>query len=71
MLQCTQAGVRCNIKDVSMTNRKPISAIAGFMDLMGSAVAVSRAVEAHRKPRSSDLRRLGIDPAAFTSIQRR
>ena len=54
-----------------MTNRNPISAIAGFMDLMGSAIAVSRAVEAHRKPRSSDLRRLGIDPAAFTSIQRR
>jgi len=54
-----------------MSNRNPLSAIAGFMNLMGSAIAVSQAVEANRTPRSRDLRRLGIDPTAFGSIRLR
>jgi hypothetical protein len=33
-----------------------------------AAAAASAAVEAGRKPRASDLRLLGIEPAAFTSI---
>jgi len=51
-----------------MTTRNPFSAIREFLDFFGSAVAVSRAVEAKRAPRASDLRRLGIDPKAFDSI---
>jgi len=53
-----------------MTTRNPFSAIGEFFDFFGSAVAVSRAVEANRVPRASDLRRLGIDPKAFGSIGR-
>ena len=46
-----------------MTNRKLLSAIGGFFDVLGSAVAVSRAVEARRKPAPATCRTLGIDPA--------
>ena len=53
-----------------MTNRNVFSAIGDFFALFGSAVAASRAVEAGRKPRANDLRRLGIDPTAFDKIGR-
>ena len=53
-----------------MTKRNSMSAIGGFFDILGSALSVSRAVEAHRTPRDSDLRTLGIDPAAFGRIHR-
>ena len=54
-----------------MTKRSTMSAIGGFFDVLGSAISVSRAVEARRTPRASDLRTLGIDPAAFGKIHRR
>jgi hypothetical protein len=58
-------------KGKPMTPRSTLSAIGNFFDTLGSAVAVSRAVEARRAPRASDLKRLGIDPAAFGTIGRR
>ena len=54
-----------------MTTRNAFAAIGGFFDVIGSAVAVSRAVEANKRPRARDLRMLGIDPSAFETIARR
>ncbi len=54
-----------------MTTRSALSAIGGFFEVIGSAVAVSQAVENNRRPRASDLRTLGIDPARFREIGRR
>lgn len=53
-----------------MRTRSALSAIGDFFDVIGSAVAVSRAVEARKSPRADDLRRLGIDPARFSRISR-
>ena len=57
-------------KPVTMNTRNALSAIGSFLDMFGSAVAVSRAVEAGKAPRATDLRRLGIDPAAFGRVRR-
>ena len=54
----------------TMNNRRLFSAIGDAFTLFGSAVAASRAVEAGRKPRASDLRKLGMDPIAFDKIGR-
>jgi len=54
----------------TMSNRTVFSAIGDAFALFGSAVAASRAVEAGRKPRANDLRRLGMDPTAFDKIGR-
>ena len=54
-----------------MTTRNALSALGGFFEVFGSAIAASQAVEAGRRPRSSDLRALGIDPTAFGKIGRR
>ena len=51
-----------------MRSRSTLSALGGFFQVVGSAVAASRAVEANRQPRASDLRLLGIDPVAFRKI---
>ena len=53
-----------------MGSRKLFSAIGDIFTTFGSAVAVSRAVESGRKPRANDLRKLGMDPAAFDKIRR-
>ena len=53
-----------------MRTRSALSAIGNFFDMIGSAVAVSRAVEGSRQPRAADLARLGIDPAKFRRIGR-
>ncbi|MER9330461.1 hypothetical protein NKJ26_23735 [Mesorhizobium sp. M0152] len=53
-----------------MTSRKVFSAIGDLFTTFGSAVAASRAVEAGRKPRAHDLRKLGMDPAVFDKIGR-
>lgn len=44
--------------------------IEAWMDLVGSAVAVSAATRDHRPVREADLRRLGIDPDQFRGIGR-
>jgi hypothetical protein len=62
---------RAFVKDRKMTPRNAIAAIGSFFEVVGSAVAVSRAVEANRRPRASNLRTLGIDPTAFGKIVRR
>jgi hypothetical protein len=53
-----------------MNKRNVFSAIGDAFALFGSAVAASRAVEASRKPRANDLRKLGMDPDAFDRIGR-
>jgi len=53
-----------------MRTRNALSALGDFLDMIASAVAVSRTLEAGRQPRASDLRRLGIDPANFSRIGR-
>ena len=53
-----------------MRPRSTLSALGGLFEVFGSAVAASRAVEANRQPRASDLRLLGIDPIAFRKIGR-
>ena len=54
-----------------MRPRSTLSALGGFFEVFGSAVAASRAVEASRQPRANDLRTLGIDPVAFRKIVQR
>ncbi len=54
-----------------MRTGNAFAAIGGFFDTLGSAIAVSQAVEARKQPRAADLKRLGIDPAAFGKIGRR
>ena len=46
------------------------SRIAGFFNLLGSAVAASAAVERRAKPEARDLRILGVDPEQFGRIAR-
>ncbi|RWD21680.1 hypothetical protein [Mesorhizobium sp.] len=53
-----------------MGSRKLFSAIGDIFTTFGSAVAASRAVEARRRPRTNDLRKLGMDPAAFDRMGR-
>jgi hypothetical protein len=51
------------------TPRKSLfAALGGFVDVFGSAVAASSAVEAGRVPKARDLKTLGIDADAFRSI---
>jgi hypothetical protein len=54
----------------AMRTRSAFSAVGNFLDMIGSAVAVSRAVEVSKQPRAADLRRLGIDPVSFRRIGR-
>ena len=56
--------------DLTMNARSALSAIGSFFDVIGSAAAVSRAVELGKAPRAADLRRLGIDPVAFGRVRR-
>ncbi|WP_189556454.1 hypothetical protein [Mesorhizobium sp. M4B.F.Ca.ET.089.01.1.1] len=53
-----------------MGSRKLFSAIGDIFTTFGSAVAASRSVEAGRRPRANDLRKLGMDPAAFDKMGR-
>lgn len=38
--------------------------------VLGAASAAAAAVEGHRRPKASDLRTLGIDPASFPDTRR-
>jgi len=53
-----------------MTKRSAFAGIGDLFIAFGSAVAVSRAVEAGRKPKAHHLTNLGIDPRAFDTIGR-
>ncbi|ESY65742.1 hypothetical protein NKI77_05705 [Mesorhizobium opportunistum] len=53
-----------------MGNRRLFSALGDLFTAFGGAVAASRAVEAGRKPRADDQRKLDMDPAIFNRIGR-
>ncbi|MCA0049911.1 hypothetical protein LB577_23650 [Mesorhizobium sp. B283B1A] len=53
-----------------MGNRRLFSALGDLFTTFGSAVAASRAVDAGRKPRADDQRKLDMDPAIFNRIGR-
>lgn len=58
-------------REASHMDRGLFFVIGDFFNTFGSAAAAgARAAEAGRKPRRSDLRKLGIDPAAFDPIRR-
>lgn len=61
---------RAVARDAGHMDRGLFFLIGDFFNTFGSAAAAARAVEAGRKPRRSDLKRLGIDPAAFDRIGR-
>ncbi len=44
--------------------------LLGLLDIFGSAIAASTAVDNRRAPDPRDLKRLGIDPARFREINR-
>jgi len=62
LLQRTTKGAR--------TRSKFARGISDFLDIVGSAVAVSAATREGRQARASDLQRLGIDPQRFREIRR-
>ena len=69
MLQRTRNDVALHDKETNtMTRRTTLSALGDFIDVFGSAVAVSRALEAKKRPLDRDLVSLGIDPAQFRRI---
>ena len=54
-----------------MMARRTLSAtVLDIADTIGSIIAASAAAEAGRAPRARDLRRIGIDPAAFHRLPR-
>ncbi|WP_146770377.1 hypothetical protein [Mesorhizobium hawassense] len=57
-------------REGSFMDRGLFFVISDFFNTFGSAAATARAVEAGRKPRRSDLKKLGIDPTAFDRIGR-
>jgi len=61
---------RGGVRDGFIMDRGLFFVIGDFFSTFGSAASASRAVEAGRKPRRSDLKKLGIDPAAFDKIGR-
>ena len=50
------------------TTRKFLATLGTFVEVFGSAAAVSNAVEAGRAPQARHLKSLGIDADAFRSI---
>lgn len=53
-----------------MSSRYLTKGIIEFLEIVGSAVAVSSATRDRRPAKSADLQRLGIDPAQFREIGR-
>lgn len=53
-----------------MPTRNRFSRIGGLVRALGSAIAVSSAVERGKLPAERDLRNIGIDPIQFNSINR-
>jgi hypothetical protein len=45
-----------------------LATLKSSIAMFAAASRAAAAVETHRRPRSLDLRRLGIDPQAFTSL---
>ncbi|MEO3997611.1 hypothetical protein [Mesorhizobium sp. CAU 1732] len=53
-----------------MSTRFLTKGISEFLDIVGSAIAVSAATRDRRPARTADLQRLGIDPDQFRGIKR-
>ncbi|RWM94106.1 MAG: hypothetical protein EOR86_18165 [Mesorhizobium sp.] len=70
MLRCRKKGRAHWRAKVFVMDRGLFFVIGDFLGTFGSAAAASRAVEANRKPRRSDLKKLGIDLAAFDKLGR-
>lgn len=54
----------------TLRSKNLFATLSTFVEVFGSAAAVSNAVEAGRAPKSKHLETLGIDAAAFRSISR-
>lgn len=52
-----------------MSNRT-LAAVGNFFEVIGSAIAASKAIDSGRAPRARDLVRLGIDPKSFEKLGR-
>ena len=52
-----------------MTSRQ-FAPVVGFFDVVASAIAAAAATNSGRRPKSRDLRALGIDPVQFRNIGR-
>lgn len=57
-------------KEQIMSLNQKRAAISRMFSVLGDAIAVSAAVEAHRQPHPRNLSGLGIDPEQFRSIGR-
>lgn len=57
-----------NIDMTSTHNRRGY--LGNIIDIVGAAISASAAVDGRRAPKASDLRTLGIDPAAFPDVRR-
>jgi hypothetical protein len=66
-----QSKARQTTGEQHMKTRNALAALGGLLEVFGSAVAVSQAVDANRQPSAHHLRALGIDPIAFRKIVRR
>lgn len=44
--------------------------LGNIIDIVGAAISASAAVDGRRTPKATDLRKLGIDPAAFPNVSR-
>lgn len=55
---------------MSTTRKSFLSTLGTFVEVFGSAAAVSNAVEGGRAPKAKHLKVLGIDADAFRSIGR-
>ena len=53
-----------------MSTRSLTRGISEFLDIVGSAIAVSAAMREHRPANDAHLRHLGIDPVQFRGIKR-
>lgn len=53
-----------------MTFNRIVSRIADALGTVRSASHVAAALEAHRRPEPAHLRRLGMDPNAFSTLGR-
>ena len=62
-------GRTCPKEDQGMTSvRNVYERIVSAAGVVGSAIRVAGALESRRTPDPRDLRRMGMDPKAFTSI---
>ncbi len=55
---------------MSTTRKTLFATLSTFVEVFGSAAAVSNAVEGGRAPKAKHLKTLGIDADAFRSIGR-